>query len=695
MDERRTATTDRRRSLPRKGLSAARVIIEAVTPQIDGGTFAAKRTPGETVDVSARIFADGHDVLSAVVAVRPVATNADDGEDGGEWHESPMALLRAGDDLWHGCFIVTQHGWYEFRIIAWVDRFQTWRRDLRLKAAAGQAIDVELLEGSLLVRETTEGGETDDTANAAEAAADRQWLLLQADGLSDSGSDVDRLAIALSPELATLMTRLADRSEATVSDALPVWVDRERARFGAWYEFFPRSASPDPVRGGTFRDAAAWLPRIADLGFDVIYLPPIHPIGHSFRKGRNNSLESTPDDVGSPWAIGSEAGGHDAVDPGLGTIDDFVAFRCAAERLGLEVALDLAWQCSPDHPWVREHPEWFRHRPDGTIKYAENPPKRYQDIYPLDFACAEWRSLWRTLLDVTLFWVSHGVRIFRVDNPHTKSLNFWAWLIREVQARHADVLFLSEAFTRPAVMRYLAKAGFSQSYTYFTWRNTRDELTAYVTELTQSETAEYLRPNLFANTPDILHAYLQQGGRPAFEARLVLAATLGATYGIYSGFELCEGRAVPGTEEYLDSEKYQIRQWDWQRPGHIAELVCRVNQLRRSYRALQFNHTLRFHDTDNTQLIAYSKQAPAAPGAREPLLLVIVNLDPHFMQHGYVRVPLERLGLRDDQPFEVRDLLTDARYTWQGAWNYVRLDPGLRQAHIMELWPPQTSSPSR
>lgn len=609
MDERRTATTDRRRSLPRQGLSAARVIIEAVTPQIDGGTFAAKRTPGETVDVSARIFADGHDILSAVVAVRPVVTNDDDGEDGGEWHESPMALLRAGDDLWHGSFIVTQHGWYEFRIIAWVDRFQTWRRDLRLKAAAGQAIDVELLEGSLLVRETTEREEADDTAAAAEAAADRQWLLLQADGLSDSGPDVDRLAIALSPELATLMTRLADRSEATVSDALPVWVDRERARFGAWYEFFPRSASPDPARGGTFRDAATWLPRIADLGFDVIYLPPIHPIGHSFRKGRNNSLESTPDDVGSPWAIGSEAGGHDAVDPGLGTIDDFVAFRCAAERLGLEVALDLAWQCSPDHPWVREHPEWFRHRPDGTIKYAENPPKRYQDIYPLDFACAEWRSLWRTLLDVTLFWVSHGVRIFRVDNPHTKSLNFWAWLIREVQARHADVLFLSEAFTRPKVMASLAKLGFTQSYTYFTWRTTKAELQEYLSELTAWPVREFFNPNFFVTTPDILPVQLQRGDAWLFKSRVALAAMLSSTYGIYNGFELVEHKPLPGKEEYLDSEKYEFKTRDWNAPGNIKDYIAGLNRLRRSHKALQQTTKLNFLQVDHDGTIGFLKHS--------------------------------------------------------------------------------------
>ncbi len=680
MDERRTVTLDRRLADRRTALSEMRVVIEAIAPQIDDGRFAPKRTPGEPVHVGARIFADGHDVLRAIVADRPAAPG---GTDAGAWRATDMTLVSPGTDHWRAAFTVSQPGWHLFRLAAWVDRFQTWRRDLRIKSAAGQRVTLELLEGALLVREAAERAidASDPAVERAASAADRQWLLLQADLLSDSGADVDRVGIGLSGDLDQLMRRYPDQRQATVSPVLRVWVDRARARVGAWYEFFPRSASPDPARSGTLREAMAWLPRIADLGFDVVYLPPIHPIGRRFRKGRNNRLTAADDDPGSPWAIGSPAGGHDAVDPGLGTIADFVAFRGAAERLGLEVALDLAWQCSPDHPWVTEHPEWFRHRPDGTIAYAENPPKRYQDIYPLDFAGPAWRELWRALLDVTLFWVGHGVRIFRVDNPHTKSLPFWEWLIREVQSRDPGVLFLSEAFTRPAVMRYLAKAGFTQSYTYFTWRNTKAELIDYLAELTQSESAEYLRPNLFANTPDILHAYLQEGGRPAFEARLVLAATLAATYGIYSGFELCEGRAVPGTEEYLDSEKYQIRQWDWNRPGHIQELVCRVNHIRRTRPALQFNDSLRFHDTDNPALVAYSK---ADPDGRS-LILVVVNLDPRYMQHGYVRVPLDRLEQPADLPYPARDLLTGVRYDWRGEWNYVRLDPGIRQAHIIEL----------
>jgi len=666
---------------------ARRVVVERIRPDVDGGRFPIKRTPGEPVEVSATIFADGHDVIAAVVRdrSRSTAEHAETAEQDmvsaisanspvrrGEWRETPMTLTSPGTDLWIARFVVDAVGWHEYEVIAWVDRFLTWQRNLKLKAAAGQDVSVELLEGALLIR---------DTATRA-SHQDRDWLLDRANALNGSTPAAERIKVALGDELAAVMAACADRTHGTASAPRRVWVDRERARFGAWYEMFPRSAGPDAGRSGTFREACAELPRIADLGFDVIYLPPIHPIGTSFRKGRNNALVAGPGDPGSPWAIGSPAGGHTAIDPALGTFDDFNAFNREAGRLGLEVALDLAWQCSPDHPWVREHPEWFRHRPDGTIKYAENPPKKYQDIYPFDFECEDWRALWQALADVTLFWVDHGVRIFRVDNPHTKTLGFWEWMIDRVHARHPDVLFLSEAFTRPPVMRYLAKAGFTQSYTYFTWRNTKAELTEYFTELTTGEAREYLRPNLFANTPDILHAYLQHGGRPAFEARLLLAATLGASYGIYSGFEIAEGQAIHGTEEYADSEKYQFRKWDWDRPGNIAELVCRVNEIRHAHRALQFDTTLRFHETDNPEIIAYSKRAP---GASE-WLLVIVNLDPLHMQHGHVEVP----GFERDDTYTVRDLLDGVTYDWRGAWNYVRLDPDIRQGHILWLPTPRT-----
>jgi starch synthase (maltosyl-transferring) len=654
-----------------------RAIIEDVRPRVDDGRFPIKRTPGEVVAVRAAIFADGHDVLSAVVV----------DQSRGALRESELTLLEPGTDEWGGQFEVSAVGWHEYRIVAWPDRFRTWRHDLAVKAAVGQDVAVELLEGALLVREAAGRAEAQSAATGSAAAdADAAALLAQADALSEPGPIADRVSAALDADLDRLMFTYADRQGASESATYRVWVDRERARFGAWYEMFPRSAGPDPARSGTFREAAERLAEIADLGFDVLYLPPIHPIGTSFRKGRNNALTAEPGDPGSPWAIGSAAGGHEAIDPGLGTLDDFLAFREEAERLGLEIALDLAWQCSPDHPWVREHPEWFRHRPDGTIKYAENPPKKYQDIYPFDFGTDDWRSLWGALLEVTRLWVERGVRIFRVDNPHTKSLGFWEWMIGEIRRDHPDVIFLSEAFTRPRLMQYLAKAGFTQSYTYFTWRNHKQELVEYFTELTTSPVREYLRPNLFANTPDILHAYLQHGGRPAFQARLLLAATLGASYGIYSGFELCENRAVrPGSEEYLDSEKYQYRKWDWNRPGHIKELIARVNRIRHSEPALQYDHTLRFHETDNPAIIAYSKRPPGAPGG--PIVLTVVSLDPHVMQHGHVRVPRELLAeLRvSDDDYVAVDLLDEIEYRWRGEWNYVRFDPDVRQGHILSI----------
>src|SRR5688500_4030796 len=453
---------------------------------------------------------------------------------------------------------------------------------------------------------------------------------------------------------------------------------------------FPRSAGTDPTRSATFTEAAERLSYIAGMGFDVLYLPPIHPIGVSFRKGRNNTLDAKPDDVGSPWAIGGEAGGHKSVEPGLGTIADFDRFVRTARAHGLEIALDLAYQASPDHPYVQEHPEWFRQRPDGTIKYAENPPKKYQDIYPLNFESDAWMALWHELKSVIDFWISHGVTIFRVDNPHTKPYRFWQWALSEVRREHPEAIFLAEAFTRPKVMRYLAKSGFSQSYTYFTWRNTKEELTTYFTELTQTEVREYMRPNLFANTPDILHEFLQHGGRPAFHIRLVLAATLGATYGIYSGFELAENLPVrPGSEEYLDSEKYQIRVRDFDDPRSLSELIARSNRIRRERPALQRDWGLRFHSTDNPDLICYSKRS--SDGA--DVVLVVVNLDPHRMQHGFIQLPLADWGLTPDSTIEVTDLLWDEHYFWRGEWNYVRLDPQARPAHVLAVHLPSPLAP--
>jgi starch synthase (maltosyl-transferring) len=497
-----------------------------------------------------------------------------------------------------------------------------------------------------------------------------------------------RVAAARDPELRRLMDARPDRSASTTAAPLRVIVDPERARFSAWYEMFPRSCTSDPSRGATLREAETRLSAIADMGFDVLYLPPVHPIGTTHRKGRNNALAAEPGDPGSPWAIGSEDGGHTAIDPGLGTLDDFDRFVAAARHLGLEVALDIAFQASPDHPWVEEHPEWFRHRPDGSIKYAENPPKKYQDIYPFDFESRDAGAMWRALRDVFLFWIAHGVTIFRVDNPHTKPFAFWEWALADVRRAHPEAIFLSEAFTRPTVMRYLAKAGFSQSYTYFTWRNSAGELREYLTELTRTGVREFMRPNFFANTPDILHEYLQTGGRPAFEVRLILAATLSASYGIYSGFELCERVPIrPGSEEYLNSEKYEIKPRDWQQAGNLNELIARVNEIRRSHAALQQNNTLAFHETETPAFLWFSKTAPGPLRGTRPTdedrVFVVANTDPHWMQHGRVQMPIWELGIGPHQSYIVEDLLDDSRYVWQGDWNYVKLDPAERVAHIL------------
>jgi starch synthase (maltosyl-transferring) len=638
-----------------------RVVIENVRPQVDCGRFPIKRTPGELVAVTADIFADGHDALAAVLLYRKAGDDA--------WQESPME--KGDNDEWRGSFTVDALSDYEYTVEAWIDRFGSWRLELSKKFGAGQQVDSELLEGAELVAASS--------ARGGGGALEKARAVL-ADTSQDPGV---RVATALREDLASAMAAVPDRNLATRYDrVLRVMVERERARFGAWYEMFPRSAGTDPSRSATFDEAAARLPYVAGMGFDVLYLPPIHPIGRSFRKGPNNSLTAGPDAPGSPWAIGSDEGGHTAVEPGLGTIEDFDRFVEAARRQGLEIALDLAYQASPDHPWVREHPEWFRHRPDGTIKYAENPPKKYQDIYPINFDSEAWQSLWHELKQVITFWASHGVRIFRVDNPHTKPFRFWEWALAEVRRDYPDTIFLSEAFTRPKVMRHLAKSGFSQSYSYFTWRNTKEELTEYFTELTQTDVREYMRPNLFANTPDILHEYLQRGGRPAFQVRLILAATLGASYGIYSGYELSENVPVKeGSEEYLDSEKYQIRPRDFEQAGSLSELIARINAIRREHPALQHDRGLRFHQTDNPHLICYSKHSPAG----DDVILVVVNLDPFNMQHGFVQLPLADWGLGPHATVEVLDLLSNERYYWLGEWNYVRLDPQAGVAHILHV----------
>jgi starch synthase (maltosyl-transferring) len=672
-----------------------RIVIERLQPEIDGGRFPIKRTVGEVVSVTVDMFADGHDAIDGVLKYRLRASTRSEGTDQEQespWTEVPLSA--AGDDRWGATFTITELGEYEYTVEGWIDRFGSWVTGLLAKAGAGQDVSSELIEGADLIDLASgfSGPQKLGTSQGGRRtrADDDDRLLEVADFLRSNGSQAARVTAASDPQLRVRMRARPDRRTSTsYARILRVIADPVRARFGAWYEMFPRSATPDPSRSGTFREAAARLPDIAAMGFDVVYLPPIHPIGRTHRKGPNNSLASRPGDPGSPWAIGSTEGGHTAIEPGLGTLDDFDRFVDTAAHLGLEIALDIAFQASPDHPWVHEHPEWFRHRPDGSIKYAENPPKKYQDIYPFDFETVEQEALWLALRDVFLFWVSHGVKIFRVDNPHTKPFRFWEWCIADLKRIHPDTIFLSEAFTRPKVMRHLAKAGFTQSYTYFTWRNSAAELREYLTELTRTEVAEYLRPNFFANTPDILHEFLQHGGRPAFEARLILAATLGASYGIYSGFELCENVPVrPGSEEYLDSEKYQIKPRDWNQPGNLKELIAQVNAIRRQHPALQQNATLRFHGCSADALLWFSKSAAspgASTGAGNDRVFVAANTTPAHTQDGWVEVPIGELGLPPDTPYIVEDLLDSATYTWRGAWNYVRLEPGERMAHVFVI----------
>jgi starch synthase (maltosyl-transferring) len=644
----------------------ARAVIAGVQPEIDNGDFPIKRTMGETVVVEADIFTDGHDALAALLCYRH--------ESDKEWTEIPLQPLV--NDRWRGEFVVLKLGHYRYTVQAWTDRFASWRRDLAKRIEARQDITVELLIGADLIEAAIMRTAT------ADAQKLREWVAVLRQAQKSQLST--KVQLALAEELGPLVEKYPDRQLAVAYEKeLVVVVEREKARCGAWYEMFPRSCAREPGRHGTFRDCEARLPYIAGMGFDVLYLPPIHPIGRTYRKGKNNALVAGPDDPGSPWAIGAAEGGHVAIHPHLGTLADFRRLMAKAQEQGIELALDLAFQCTPDHPYVKEHPEWFRHRPDGSIQYAENPPKKYQDIYPFDFETDHWRTLWEELRGVVLFWIEQGVRIFRVDNPHTKPFRFWQWLIGEVKRDYPEVIFLAEAFTRPKVMYRLAKLGFSQSYTYFAWRNTKRELTQYFTELTTTEAHEYFRPNLWPNTPDILTEYLQLGGRPAFMVRLVLAATLGANYGIYGpAFELCERQARElGSEEYLNSEKYEIRQWNLEQPASLKDFIARVNLIRRENPALHGDWSLRFHEVGNEQLLCYSKTTPDCTN----VILVAVNLDPHHTHSGWLELSLEALGLDQHQPYQVHDLLSDARYLWQGARNYVELNPHSVPAHIFRL----------
>jgi starch synthase (maltosyl-transferring) len=643
-----------------------RVVIESVSPQIDCGQFPIKRVVGEKVLVEASVFADGHDQVACQLLYWR--------EDDKAVQSSPMMPL--GNDRWRGEFSVPSAGRYGYTVEGWIDRFKTWRGDLIKRIDAGQDVHTELIIGAQIVQDV-----------AAQATGEHADLFRRSiRRMRDDKDKESRKNAALDAELLTAVQRYPERHLATQYEKrLAVVVDREKARYSTWYEVFPRSCSPGPGRHGTLRDCEARLPYIASMGFDIVYLPPIHPIGKTFRKGKNNSVSALPDDVGSPWAIGSEEGGHTSIHPQLGTLEDFKKFISSAKRYGLEVALDIAFQCTPDHPYVKQHREWFRTRPDGTIQYAENPPKLYQDIFPLDFENPEWHALWIELRDVVLFWMKQGVRIFRVDNPHTKPFSFWEWFIREISEKDPEVLFLAEAFTRPQVMYRLAKVGFSQSYTYFSWRNTKQELTDYFNELTHSEVREYFRPNLWPNTPDILPEFLQVGGRPAFMIRIILAATLGASYGIYGpAYELCENAPYqPGSEEYLNSEKYELKHRDLDAAWSLKNLIARINRIRKENPALQSDRNLRFHGTDNPSLICYSK----ATEDLSNIIVVIVNLDAFHPQAGWVDLDLQSLGLDATHAFEVHDLLGEGRYLWQGARNYIELLPESLPAHILHVRP--------
>jgi starch synthase (maltosyl-transferring) len=626
-----------------------RVIIEGVSPAVDGGNFPAKRVAGDIVVVEADIFADGHDVISAVMLHRHASDKK----------HVETRLLPLVNDRWRAEFTVDRLGFYFFTFEAWIDHFLTWYRDLRKRAD-----DAQMKIGVEMVRAAAQRAK----------ARDRKRLEHYIEVMEGDDELADKVHAVQNDELPELMWRNAERTfVARASCEFPIEVDPPKAAFSTWYELFPRSV-------GTLRDVEMQLPRLQKMGIDVLYLPPIHPIGETFRKGKNNAVTAAPGDVGSPWAIGGKEGGHKDVHRDLGTIDDVRSLARSARERGIDLALDIAFQASPDHPYVREHPDWFRKRPDGTIQYAENPPKKYQDIYPFHFESDQWRELWEELRDVFLFWLDKGVRTFRVDNPHTKPLPFWQWVIREVKAQHPDTIFLAEAFTRPRIMYWLAKAGFSQSYTYFAWRNTKFELTEYFTEISKPPVSDFFRPNAWPNTPDILTDYLQFGGRPAFTIRLMLAATLSANYGFYGpAFERFVHEArEPGSEEYRDSEKYEVRKWG-ATDDDLTDMITVLNRIRRENPALQRNTSLRFHETNNDEIICYSKSAG------DNIVLTVINVDPHNTQAAWLQLDLAALQLDANRPFQVHELLSNARYTWHGARNYVQLNPQVVPGHIFAI----------
>jgi starch synthase (maltosyl-transferring) len=641
-----------------------RIVIENVKPQINCGRYPAKRVVGEEITVTADIFGDGHDEVKAQVIYRN--TNSDTGD----WTAVPMQFM--GNDRWEVTFTPDTMGRYEYTIEGWVDHFYTWQKGLKKKFEANQDIAVELQIGAQMLEETA--------PTAEQSLQERLYSI--AHELRQNQSQADAVALATGSEVSELMVTGGQRQNITTYDKiLQLDVERKKALFSAWYEFFPRSTSQLAGQHGTFKDCERLLPRIADMGFDTIYLPPIHPIGNAFRKGKNNNPTSQPGEPGSPWAIGSEEGGHDAILPELGTLDDFRSFVQRAKELGIEVALDFAIQCSPDHPYVKEHPQWFKWRPDGTVQYAENPPKKYQDVLPVNFETEDWQNLWRELRRVLQHWIDQGVVVFRVDNPHTKAFAFWEWVIADIHKDHPEVIFLAEAFTRPRVMERLAKLGFTQSYTYYTWRNSPQELREYMEELTQTEMRDYFRPNFWPNTPDINPPILQAGGEPAHITRLVMAATLSSNYGLYGPvYEFGIATPIQGKEEYLDSEKYEIKHWDWGKLTKIREVITSLNRIRKTNPALQTTWNVAFGKSENPAFVCYAKWSSDFSNK----IIVVVNLDEHNTQGGWVQVPLHKLNMGDGQ-YVVHDLITERKYTWTGEWNFVELRPREMPVHVLRI----------
>lgn len=642
-----------------------RVVIDNVQPEINNGRFAIKRIEGESVKASADIFADGHEQVQAYLLFRKKGERY--------WQKKSMSVV--AKDCWQGEFVVNETGIYEYTIVAMLNHLATWWRDIQKKAASPDNLSVDLKNGLPLLAKIIPKIEEPDK----KAIMQKIMTLIQ------KGEKQEEIIILLAQELNEEFLKKYPLPDYITSydQKLRVVVDRKRAGFSAWYEMFPRSCSAIPGSHGTFRDCLNWIPEIAEMGFNILYFPPIHPIGKTHRKGKNNSIVAEPDAPGCPWAIGSEEGGHTAIHPQLGSLEDFQEVISKAQEYGMEIALDLAFQCSPDHPYIKEHPEWFRWRVDGTIQYAENPPKKYEDIVPFNFETEQWQELWEELKNIVLFWIKQGVKIFRVDNPHTKPFLFWEWLISLVKKDYPEVIFLSEAFTRPKIMYRLAKLGFTQSYTYFTWRNSKQEFIDYLNELSQSEAKEYFRPNFWPNTPDILSEYLQTGGKPAFLIRLLLAATLSPNYGIYGPpYERLINRPLPEKEEYLDSEKYEIKHWAKDEVKESTrEFFALINSIREENSEFQRVDNIRFLPVENNQLLYFAKFNEQGNDA----ILVVINIDPHYTQSGWVKIPLEELGIKPDQSFLAHDLLGGGQYIWQGEYNYVELNPQILPAHIIRI----------